>query len=354
MFMLDTNREPTLLPRVMRFLLRFTLLVAVFVAPLLTLSCGDGDDSGVTPTPTGVIVVKPDGTGDYATIQAAIDAAADGDTIALADGVFTGEGNRDIEFRGKAVVVISQSNNPDSCVIDCESAGRGFLFYSKETPASVLASVTIRNGFAPSGGGAACVDSSSPSITGCVFTENSGSGAGGGLAIVDQSSPRISHCRLTNNTTLGSGGGIWITESSPSISHCTITDNTRGGISAYSSSPTITNCTIARNTLEGIRCSGSALTLQNTIVAFTVDGDGIVCGEGCELALSCCDIFGNASGDSADCMMAQYQVRGNFSQDPLFCSLETGDYQLQPGSPCSEENSARGQIGSIAAGPCRQ
>jgi pectin methylesterase-like acyl-CoA thioesterase len=38
-------------------------------------------------------VILPDGSGDYATIQAAIDAAAPGDVIELADGIFSGPGN---------------------------------------------------------------------------------------------------------------------------------------------------------------------------------------------------------------------------------------------------------------------
>ena len=36
-------------------------------------------------------VVTPDGTGDFPTIQTAIDAAGDGDIIELTDGTFTGD-----------------------------------------------------------------------------------------------------------------------------------------------------------------------------------------------------------------------------------------------------------------------
>jgi len=42
---------------------------------------------------------------DYPTIQAAVNAAVDGDEVIVAPGTYTGEGNRDIDFLGKAITV---------------------------------------------------------------------------------------------------------------------------------------------------------------------------------------------------------------------------------------------------------
>jgi len=67
---------------------------------------------GAMPAWSDTCLVRPDGSGDFATIQAALDAARDGDVIELADGTFTGEGNRDVHFLGKAVTVRSQSADP--------------------------------------------------------------------------------------------------------------------------------------------------------------------------------------------------------------------------------------------------
>ncbi len=65
-------------------------------------------------------VVNPDGSGDFPTIQAAIDISAEGDTIKLGDGVFTGPGNRDLSFGIFAGLMCSASGDPDACFMDLE------------------------------------------------------------------------------------------------------------------------------------------------------------------------------------------------------------------------------------------
>ncbi len=76
---------------------------------------------------------------DQPTIQAGIDAAILGDTVLVADGTYTGDGNRDIDFGGKGIVLKSE-NGPDIGqvyvysgkdgaplhVFNCEKAGDGF------------------------------------------------------------------------------------------------------------------------------------------------------------------------------------------------------------------------------------
>ena len=69
-------------------------------------------------------------------IQDAVDVAVDGDTVLVADGIYTGNGNRNIDFKGKAITVKSQ-NGPQNCIINCEgSEGQfrhGFKFLVGET-----------------------------------------------------------------------------------------------------------------------------------------------------------------------------------------------------------------------------
>lgn len=51
--------------------------------------------------------VNPDGSGDFATIQEAVNGASDGDVIVLGGGKFQGPGNHDVLISGKAVTIRS-------------------------------------------------------------------------------------------------------------------------------------------------------------------------------------------------------------------------------------------------------
>ena len=83
-----------------------------------------------------------DGSGDYPTIQEAIDACADGDIVELGVGLFSGPGNRDLNFGGKAITVRSVMNDPGSTTLSCDTY-RGISFISGEDSTSVLEGVTI-------------------------------------------------------------------------------------------------------------------------------------------------------------------------------------------------------------------
>ncbi len=215
--------------------------------------------------------------GDQPDIQAGIDAALNGDTVLVADGTYTGDGNRDVSFNGKAIAVMSQ-NGAESCVIDCEGSSadqhRGFNLEDGESFESMLKGFTIQTGYLenPQRGGGIRLRNSSPSITGCTISNNIALDSGGILCI--NSSPVISNCTISYNTGGMSGGGILCSEnSSPTIINCTIDYNVSrwgGGIACLDSSPTITNCSISNNTSHGrggISCINSSPTISNCIIS---------------------------------------------------------------------------------------
>ncbi len=358
------------------------------------------------PASAATLLVYPNGSGGYATIQDAIQAASHGDIIELGSGVFTGAGNRDLSFEGKAITVRSVAGDASACIIDCQGSPaapqRGFSFTSGESASSVLADVTIRNGYASPGGGAIYVDGSSPVISGCTFEQNSAHG-GGAIWVFNGAGPVIRDCRFSGNSCSGQNGGALLigqnsdptverctfmgngsaafggavlcyTGSEPGFIDCDFLDNSGpstggavylgwnshasfdgclfagnvsslggGALRCYENSdPSLHNCTFYANEGE----YGGALyvtdsshpVLENCIIAFSLIGEAIHLANGGQASLACCDLYGNQGGDWLGEIAAQYGVNGNFSSDPLFCDADSYDCSLQETSPCTPAN----------------
>ncbi len=197
----------------------------------------------------------------YSTIQEAINRSWNGGTVQVADGTYTGQGNRDIDFLGRAITVRSE-NGPENCIIDCNGTQdepyRGFYIHSAEDSNSVIDGFTITNGYAPNGfgGGIYCRDSS-PTVTNCTFSENSAD-LGGGAMRNYNSSPAITNCTFSGNSADFGGGMYNSSGSSPMLTNCTFSANTASGafgegagMANQEASPTLINCTFTDNTASG-------------------------------------------------------------------------------------------------------
>src|SRR5262245_53724511 len=88
----------------------------------------------------------------YPTIGAALAAAHNGDRIVVADGVYSGPDNRNLDFAGKRIRLTSASG-PANCIIDCQDQSRAFYFHRGEPPAVTLEGFTIQNALASGDGG---------------------------------------------------------------------------------------------------------------------------------------------------------------------------------------------------------
>jgi predicted outer membrane repeat protein len=222
------------------------------------------------------------GTGQAETIQAAVDAASDNDVIFLEAGTYMGPGNRDVDFGGKSITVIS-IDGPLVTTIDCEGLGRGFIFQSGETSSSILSAVTITNGTHASFGGAVYCVNSSPSIEDVIFYSNS-AGVRGGAVYCDASSAVIANNEFEdNNSTYG--GALWCSgTSSLNVTNNIFTLNSvtvsGGAIGCRGSSPTIDGNLFDQNraTFDGgaIHCdqSSAAVITNNTFRDNGADGNG--------------------------------------------------------------------------------
>ena len=147
---------------------------------------------------------------DIETIQAAIDAAEDGDVVLVAPGEY----DENIEFLGKAITVTSHIHNDDdpefieNTIIDGGGRSCVIVFNEAEGRDTILRGFTIRNGLQQYGGGIDCQNDSSPLLFDLLVTENEATYTGGGFYISIRSTPLIQRTVIRNNSADYAGGGI--------------------------------------------------------------------------------------------------------------------------------------------------
>ena len=277
------------------------------------------------------------------TIQSGIDAAENGDTVLVAKGLYKGPGNVNIDFKGKQIIVKSESG-PKTTIISCSYTPntRGFSFTNKETNDSVLEGFTIRNGVHTNGGGI-YIYNSSPTIKNCfvewnrVIREENSTGNGGGI-YAKNSDVVLMGCTISNNRAPYYGGGIFFEGSDdnielkawkyqPTVIDCTISHNTGDGIHSKEKVQTIikdskvsqntrrgvvaatyqrggtiiTNCVISQNTGGGVECSEySILEIRDSIIKQNTGeiGGGIYGSPSALIEVTNCVIAQNIAQDS--------------------------------------------------------
>ncbi|MCC7143882.1 MAG: hypothetical protein IT349_17425, partial [Candidatus Eisenbacteria bacterium] len=320
------------------------------VCELLTeAACADslgrylGDASACAPNPCPTYYLKADGSGDFATIQAAIDAASAGAVIELADGRYAGVGNKNLDFLGTALILRSESGDPDSCYVDCELAGRGLYFKSGEDTMTVVLGIGVRNG------------------------RLTGTQRGAGVACVG-ASPKLVDCRIIGNAGGIQGGGLYCENASPVLERTSLTGNASqfgGGIYAKGvSGPRLVGCTLSGNLADvdgGGLFSASLVQihLQRTILSGNcADGEGdeaYLFSPSSDLALTC-SLVDDSGVEGAGGLL---HLDGSDYDDPRFCAAQScvaaptiaGDYRVRTNSPALAENSVcAAQIGVFGAG----
>jgi len=174
-----------------------------------------------------------------ASVQAAIDAAADGDVIRLQAGTY----QENIDFLGKVIQVVGVG--PTS-VLRGTGTGPVVTFGGGETAEAILDSVLVTGGVADSGGGI-LIRNASPTIQRTVLFDNR-AGARGSAVALEASAARLYNNLVIFNTNAGGDPH---------------------SIDVTGASPTIVNNTIVRGDSNGIIIRGaSAPLVMNNIIAF--------------------------------------------------------------------------------------
>lgn len=305
---------------------------------------------------------------EYPTIQAAVDAAQEGDTVLVSPGLYF----ENVQLRGSNIVLTGRfalDKNPaliEQTIIDGSKPAHPdtascLLIWKGESAATVVEGFTFRNG-----GGTVWLD---PAGFG-VFRE------GGGI-LTEFSSPVIRHNIIRNNVVLppgpgmvsNGGGGIRCGDGAPLIENNRIVHNRGAGYGGgivlnYCPGAIVRNNVIAFN-YGGVDFSGGGfwstgkdqqteVTLQNNVIAYNQAPAGAKQFSGkaggvwtFSIKLLMCNniVWGNtqALGKQVDqagantearfnCIQDGFPGTGNIAGDPLFA--DTICFQLSPGSPC--------------------
>ncbi len=324
---------------------------------------GCSGNYGLTVTPRDTHhFVRADGTGEFATIQDAINIALYGDVIELADGIYTGPGNGSLDYGGRGGFTLkSQGGDPASCIIDSENAGRGMRFSYWQTSNTVIEGVTLRGGSVPgeSGGGILC-QNASPLFRNCLI-ENCRALRGAGVA-AENGDPTFVNCRFRQNWAFEVGGAAHLLDlSHPEAQDCTFDGNKAplngGAFYLSASSIALTRCTVVDNRATGSSATGGAIyaeanssvQLAHALIAFNQAAHtGGLYATG--VLAYCSDLYGNSNGDWGG-SPSQIGTNGNISLDPLFCDFAAENYGLQEGSPCGPGTPPNPECSLIGAWP---
>jgi hypothetical protein len=285
------------------------------VRPALTLVIAFTVVGGRPAPAAGSIINVP---ADFVTVQAAVDAAVDGDTVVIAPGTYTGLGNRDIDFGGRAITV--RSSDPDdpavvaATIIDCAQGGRGFIFQSGETTDSVIDGLKVINGFATDGSGVYLLNGSGATVRNSVFSDHIAPVSRGivqsGNFPTEDGDLAVINCEIVNN--LGAGLQVRFINDL-TVLDSTLSANTGPGLDMTvfgSDTSTVRGSTFTGNGGSGLVLKGSRLEVFGCTIADNGETGVVLEGNfgGVSANVSNCSITGNTSATGAGGIRCQSDV----------------------------------------------
>jgi Periplasmic copper-binding protein (NosD) len=321
--------------------------------------------------------IRADGSGDLPTIQAGIDSAMTGDSLAVYAGVYM----ENLTISGKSLV-LRGVDGADVTVIDGGGQFRVLTWYG----GGLLEGFTIRNGLNYGSGGGIYLGGSGPAVIQKNVIENNtsqiGGGvfldvqahfdiiikdnvirgnwtqtSGGGMLIANSGELVVNICgNYIDGNAASKGGGIWCDNAlvSDNIIIRNTADITGGG--AECDRGVFTRNTVAFNNTINLTLHGAGITAHSAVVTNNIvvgnHGSSITpvgAGIHCFTDQARCNLVWDNDIDLDWCATDP----SNRSEDPQFCDTDprsSGNFFIQSDSPCAPEQSACGLIGARPVG----
>ncbi len=259
-------------------------------------NCGvcDGDGSSCD----GTLLVPS----EYSTIQSAIDAASNGDSVLVSAGTYV----ENIVWAATNGIKLIGSGEQD-CIIDGDSLASVIRF--EQDLGGIIDSTTLITGFTIQNGYALAA------ATG-----------GGGMFLYD-ANPTLTDVIISGNMADPHGGAMYLDNSNPTLNHVTISGNFApsgfyGIFLSDSSGFTMTNSILWPD--------GLGSSVYNSYNFSTINYSNITHAVGGEIM----------------------EGEGNINLDPLFCDADNGDFTLAENSPCIGTGQDGANIGALGVGDC--
>ena len=314
--------------------------------------------------------VNPNQTGDFISIQSAINSATEDDTLIVHNGTYS----ENIDLLGKALIIGSEyftsgdSAHIASTVIDGQLNGSTITISDISGSEIKLVGFTIQNGSA-SNGGAIYSSNSNPIFENLIIKNSTASNNGGGIYLYNNSSAILNKLKIINNSAKN-GGGLYLNSSNPTVTNIVFSNNTAdssgGAIAMYSNSnpgfynaviydnyaglfggslqisnsnPTIGNSTITANNgqFQGgalYLTGGSEVVVTNSILYNNIPEQLFINDPEDSLTVSFSNVEGDSGGlnyshliDSVSMPLVTW-AQSNIDVDPLFIDAINDEYGL--------------------------
>ncbi len=259
------------------------------------------------------------------TIQAGVDATADGDTVWVSNGVYETGSRIPLGFTLENRVVITNDitvrsvDGPVATVIRGEGPRGTNAVRCVYMTAGELIGFTITNGHTrtegdgngdQNGGGLSIIPSANVVVSNCVFSGNSAYNAGGAIF------GTFYNCVFSGNSAERAGGGVC----NATLHNCVLVENTATEYGGGTDQCTMNNCTIVGNSAP----NGGGVyngTLNNCIAYLNVPANLV---------------FSSCRYTRSDPLPSGI---GNIAAVPWFLDAAAGNFRLSPDSPCIDAGS---------------